>query len=82
MLLSQLPMVWCLRLSSLYSNHKPPQKKIISLYATQEHPVAILMEKVEIRSMMCSFLSYGHKVIDGKDTVTFLVKVKEVIEDI
>lgn len=58
----------------------PPQTGIIGLHATQERPVAI-NGKVEIRPMMYIALSYDHRVIDGKDAVTFLVKVKEVIED-
>lgn len=58
----------------------PPQTGIIGLHATQERPVAI-DGKVEIRPMMYIALSYDHRVIDGKDAVTFLVKVKEAIED-
>jgi 2-oxoglutarate dehydrogenase E2 component (dihydrolipoamide succinyltransferase) len=58
----------------------PPQTGIIGLHATQERPVAI-NGKVEIRPMMYIALSYDHRVIDGKDAVTFLVKVKEAIED-
>ena len=58
----------------------PPQTGIIGLHATQERPVAI-NGKVEIRPMMYIALSYDHRVIDGKDAVTFLVKVKEAIEN-
>ena len=58
----------------------PPQTGIIGLHATQERPVAI-NGKIEIRPMMYVALSYDHRVIDGKDAVTFLVKVKEAIED-
>lgn len=58
----------------------PPQTGIIGLHATQERPVAI-NGKVEIRPMMYIALSYDHRVIDGKDAVTFLIKVKEAIED-
>lgn len=58
----------------------PPQTGIIGLHATKERPVAI-DGKVEIRPMMYIALSYDHRVIDGKDAVTFLVKVKEAIED-
>ncbi len=58
----------------------PPQTGIIGLHNTQERPVAI-NGKVEIRPMMYTALSYDHRVIDGKDAVTFLVKVKEAIED-
>ena len=45
-----------------------------------ERPMAI-EGKVEIRPMMYVALSYDHRVIDGKEAVTFLVKLKEVIED-
>jgi 2-oxoglutarate dehydrogenase E2 component (dihydrolipoamide succinyltransferase) len=58
----------------------PPQTGIIGLHATQERPVAV-NGKVEIRPMMYIALSYDHRVIDGKDAVTFLVKVKEAIEN-
>jgi len=58
----------------------PPQTGIIGLHATKDRPVAI-DGKVEIRPMMYAALSYDHRVIDGKDGVTFLIKVKEAIED-
>lgn len=58
----------------------PPQTGIIGLHNTQERPVAI-NGKIEIRPMMYIALSYDHRVIDGKDAVTFLVKVKQAIED-
>lgn len=58
----------------------PPQSGIIGLHSTQDRPVAI-DGKVEIRPMMYIALSYDHRIIDGKDAVTFLVKVKQAIED-
>lgn len=58
----------------------PPQTGIIGLHNTQERPVAI-NGKVEIRPMMYVALSYDHRIIDGKDAVTFLVKVKKAIEN-
>ncbi len=58
----------------------PPQTGIIGLHNTQERPV-VIDGKIEIRPMMYTALSYDHRVIDGKDAVTFLVKVKEAIED-
>ena len=58
----------------------PPQSGIIGLHNTQERPVAI-DGKVEIRPMMYVALSYDHRIIDGKDAVTFLVKVKQAIEN-
>jgi 2-oxoglutarate dehydrogenase E2 component (dihydrolipoamide succinyltransferase) len=58
----------------------PPQSGIIGLHNTQERPVAI-DGKIEIRPMMYIALSYDHRIIDGKDAVTFLVKVKNAIEN-
>jgi len=58
----------------------PPQTGIIGLHNTLERPVAV-DGKVEIRPMMYIALSYDHRVIDGKDAVTFLVKVKQAIEN-
>lgn len=58
----------------------PPQTGIIGLHNTVERPVAI-DGKVEIRPMMYIALSYDHRIIDGKDAVTFLIKVKQAIEN-
>lgn len=58
----------------------PPQTGILGLHSTQERPVAI-NGKVEIRPMMYIALSYDHRIIDGKDAVTFLIKVKKSIEN-
>lgn len=58
----------------------PPQAAILGMHNIQERPVAI-NGKVEIRPMMYLALSYDHRIIDGKDSVTFLVKVKELIEN-
>ena len=58
----------------------PPQSAILGMHKTQERPVAI-NGKVEIRPMMYLALSYDHRIIDGKEAVTFLVKVKECIEN-
>jgi 2-oxoglutarate dehydrogenase E2 component (dihydrolipoamide succinyltransferase) len=57
-----------------------PQSAILGMHKIQERPVAIA-GKVEIRPMMYLALSYDHRVIDGKDAVTFLVRVKEGLED-
>jgi 2-oxoglutarate dehydrogenase E2 component (dihydrolipoamide succinyltransferase) len=57
-----------------------PQSGILGMHKIQERPVAI-GGKVEIRPMMYLALSYDHRVIDGKDAVTFLVRVKETLED-
>ena len=58
----------------------PPQSAILGLHAIKERPVAI-DGKVEIRPMMYVALSYDHRIIDGKDSVGFLVKVKEIVEN-
>lgn len=58
----------------------PPQTGIIGLHNTQERPV-VVDGKIEIRPMMYIALSYDHRIIDGKDAVTFLVKVKQAIEN-
>jgi 2-oxoglutarate dehydrogenase E2 component (dihydrolipoamide succinyltransferase) len=50
------------------------------MHKIQERPVAIA-GKVEIRPMMYLALSYDHRVIDGQQAVTFLVRVKDVLED-
>jgi len=58
----------------------PPQSAILGMHKTQERPMAI-NGKIEIRPMMYLALSYDHRLIDGKEAVTFLVRVKEAIED-
>ena len=58
----------------------PPQSGILGMHKIMPRPVAI-GEKVEIRPMMYLALSYDHRAIDGKEAVTFLIKVKECIED-
>lgn len=57
----------------------PPQSGILGMHNIQERPVAI-NGKVEIRPIMYVALSYDHRTIDGKDSVGFLVKVKELLE--
>jgi 2-oxoglutarate dehydrogenase E2 component (dihydrolipoamide succinyltransferase) len=57
-----------------------PQSGILGMHKIQERPVAIA-GKVEIRPMMYLALSYDHRVVDGQQAVTFLVRVKEVLED-
>jgi 2-oxoglutarate dehydrogenase E2 component (dihydrolipoamide succinyltransferase) len=57
-----------------------PQSAILGMHKIQERPVAI-GGKIEIRPMMYLALSYDHRVIDGKEAVTFLVRVKEILED-
>lgn len=57
-----------------------PQSAILGMHAIKERPVAVNGE-VKIRPMMYLALSYDHRVIDGATSVTFLVKVKNLIED-
>lgn len=57
----------------------PPQSGILGMHNIQERPVAV-NGKVEIRPMMYIALSYDHRTIDGKDSVGFLVKIKELLE--
>ncbi len=58
----------------------PPQSGILGMHSIQERPVAI-NGRVEIRPMMYLALSYDHRVVDGKGAVTFLVRIKEFIEN-
>jgi 2-oxoglutarate dehydrogenase E2 component (dihydrolipoamide succinyltransferase) len=57
-----------------------PQSGILGMHKIQERPVAV-GGKIEIRPMMYLALSYDHRVVDGKEAVTFLVRVKEALED-
>ncbi len=58
----------------------PPQSGILGMHKIQERPVAIA-GKVEIRPMMYLAVSYDHRVVDGREAVSFLVRVKEGVED-
>jgi 2-oxoglutarate dehydrogenase E2 component (dihydrolipoamide succinyltransferase) len=58
----------------------PPQSGILGMHKIQERPVAV-DGQVVIRPMMYLALSYDHRVVDGKEAVTFLVRVKEAIEN-
>src|ERR1041385_2633246 len=58
----------------------PPQSGILGMHKIMPRPMAV-DAKVEIRPMMYLALSYDHRAIDGKEAVTFLIKVKECIED-
>jgi 2-oxoglutarate dehydrogenase E2 component (dihydrolipoamide succinyltransferase) len=57
-----------------------PQSGILGMHKIQERPVAIA-GKIEIRPMMYLALSYDHRIVDGREAVTFLVRVKECLED-
>ncbi|MAI58441.1 MAG: dihydrolipoyllysine-residue succinyltransferase [Rhodobacteraceae bacterium] len=58
----------------------PPQSGILGMHKIQERPVAINGEVV-VRPMMYLALSYDHRIVDGKGAVTFLVRIKEALED-
>jgi len=58
----------------------PPQSAILGMHKIEERPMA-LNGQVVIRPMMYLALSYDHRVIDGKESVSFLVRVKEYLED-
>jgi 2-oxoglutarate dehydrogenase E2 component (dihydrolipoamide succinyltransferase) len=58
----------------------PPQSGILGMHKIQERPVAIA-GKLEIRPMMYLALSYDHRLVDGREAVTFLVRLKEAVED-
>ncbi len=57
-----------------------PQSGILGMHKIQDRPMAV-EGRIEIRPMMYLALSYDHRVVDGKEAVTFLVRVKEVLED-
>ena len=57
----------------------PPQSAILGMHTIQQRPVAV-NGKVEIRPMMYLALSYDHRLIDGKEAVTFLLRIKDCIE--
>jgi 2-oxoglutarate dehydrogenase E2 component (dihydrolipoamide succinyltransferase) len=57
-----------------------PQSGILGMHAIKDRPVAVA-GKIEIRPMMYLALSYDHRVVDGKEAVTFLVAVKDLVED-
>ncbi|MDW8159538.1 MAG: 2-oxoglutarate dehydrogenase complex dihydrolipoyllysine-residue succinyltransferase [Bacteroidia bacterium] len=58
----------------------PPQSAILGMHKVQERPVVVNGE-IQIRPMMYVALSYDHRIIDGKESVSFLVRVKEYLED-
>ncbi len=58
----------------------PPQSGILGMHKIQNRPVAV-SDRIELKPMMYLALSYDHRIIDGREAVSFLVKVKENIED-
>lgn len=57
-----------------------PQSAVLGLHAIKERPIAV-NGKIEIRPMMYLALTYDHRLLDGREAVQFLVKIKEYIED-
>jgi 2-oxoglutarate dehydrogenase E2 component (dihydrolipoamide succinyltransferase) len=57
-----------------------PQSGILGMHKIQERPM-VIGGKIEIRPMMYLALSYDHRIVDGKEAVTFLVRVKDALED-
>jgi 2-oxoglutarate dehydrogenase E2 component (dihydrolipoamide succinyltransferase) len=57
----------------------PPQSGILGMHKIQNRPMAIA-DKIEVRPMMYLAVSYDHRVVDGKEAVTFLVRVKDCVE--
>lgn len=62
------------------AHHQPPQSAILGMHAIVDRPVAV-GGKVEIRPMMYVALTYDHRLIDGREAVTFLRKIKAAVED-
>ena len=58
----------------------PPQSGILGMHKIQKRPIAV-GDDVKIRPMMYLAFSYDHRIIDGREAVSFLVKIKEIIED-
>ncbi|MBT5781128.1 MAG: dihydrolipoamide succinyltransferase, partial [Rhodospirillaceae bacterium] len=58
----------------------PPQSGILGMHKIQERPI-VVDGQMEIRPMMYLALSYDHRLIDGREAVTFLVRIKESIEE-
>src|SRR5690606_4738229 len=59
----------------------PPQSAILGMHKTQMRPMVMPDGSIQARPMMYLALSYDHRIIDGKEAVTFLVRVKESLED-
>jgi 2-oxoglutarate dehydrogenase E2 component (dihydrolipoamide succinyltransferase) len=58
----------------------PPQSAILGMHTIQKRPVCI-GDKIEARQMMYVALSYDHRLIDGRESVSFLVRMKDMLED-
>ena len=58
----------------------PPHSGILGMHKIQKRPVAV-GDRIELRPMMYLALSYDHRIVDGREAVTFLVRVKECVEN-
>ena len=58
----------------------PPQSAVLGMHATKLRPV-VVGGKIEARPIMYVALTYDHRIIDGREAVTFLKNVKELVED-
>jgi 2-oxoglutarate dehydrogenase E2 component (dihydrolipoamide succinyltransferase) len=58
----------------------PPQTGILGMHAIQKRPIAV-GDEVQIRPMMYLALTYDHRLVDGKESVSFLVRLKQLLED-
>ncbi|XPE64877.1 2-oxo acid dehydrogenase subunit E2 [Shigella flexneri] len=76
---SPSPTVVC-SVPHVYANHQPPQSAILGMHAIKNRPMAV-NGQVEILPMMYLALSYDHRLIDGRESVGFLVTIKELLED-
>src|SRR5699024_10794596 len=58
-----------------------PQVGILGMHKIQKRPMVMPDDTIEVRPMMYLALSYDHRIVDGKEAVQFLVRIKEVLED-
>jgi 2-oxoglutarate dehydrogenase E2 component (dihydrolipoamide succinyltransferase) len=58
----------------------PPQSGILGMHKIMQRPIAVGTE-IKLRPMMYLAVSYDHRIVDGREAVTFLVRVKECLED-
>jgi len=58
----------------------PPQSGVLGMHAIQERPIAV-KGQVVIRPMMYVALTYDHRIVDGREAVTFLKRIKEAVEN-
>ena len=61
----------------------PPQSGILGMHTIQKRPIAVgpKLDQIEIRPMMYLALSYDHRLVDGRESVSFLVRLKQLLED-